>query len=153
MQRNSHRRYRGLGRRVGIAAALALASLSGFTFLAREHARWEYQNIAEQAALAGVESLRESSGQNETQRRSAAIEASRLVAEKIGSARVAVSVSVKPIRVAVELADASDWLGPLNGGLNVVGKAGYAPATSDRTAIGVRQQASLDASDARYPVR
>jgi len=148
MLRNPRGRYRWLGRRAAIVAAFSLASMIG-VFFAREHARGEYQKIAEQAALAGVKSLQESSGQSETQRRSAAIAASRVVAQITHSDHVRVRISVDPIRVLVELWDTPAWLQPVSGGFSVVGKAGYAPATTHQTAIGGEQQASLAISASR----
>lgn len=63
------------------------------------------------------------------------------MAEKIGGAHVFVTASVAPIYVAVELADAPGWLGRIDGGFDVIGRACYAgPSGIEATeGTGVRQ--------------
>jgi Flp pilus assembly protein TadG len=125
-------------RRFFAALAGALVLLIGLDVFDRVHARSQLQQLADIAALAGVQALQHSAGQNETQRREAAVAASRAVTDGFGSASATFTASIAPIYVSVELSQSSGWLRRINGRLDVVGKAGYLPPSQANDARQVR---------------
>jgi hypothetical protein len=109
-------------------AAVFVIALDG---LEQFQARSQLQQLADAAAMAGVQAMQDSAGETASQRQEAAIAASRAVADTTGSANAKVTTSVAPIYVAVELSQSSGLLRRINGSLQVVGQAGYlAPALS-----------------------
>jgi hypothetical protein len=118
--------YRSGLRRFCAAVATAAVVLLALDSVEQIHARRHLQQIANEAALAGVQALQDSAGRQETQRREAAVAASRAVTDESG-ARATVTASVAPIYVSVELSQSSGLLGRINGHLDVVGQAGYVP--------------------------
>jgi uncharacterized membrane protein len=113
------------------AVATAVVVLLALDSAEQIHARRHLQQIANNAALAGVQALQDSAGWNETQRREAAVAASRALTD-VSGARATVTASIAPIYVSVELSQSSGLLSRINGHLDVVGQAGYVPpAQSD----------------------
>jgi carbohydrate-binding DOMON domain-containing protein len=110
-------------------AAVFVIALDG---LEQIHARSQLQQLADNAAMAGVQALQDSAGQTAPQRQEAAIAASRAVTDTTASTDTKVTTSIAPIYVSVELVQTSGLLRRINGPLQVVGQAGYlAPALSD----------------------
>jgi hypothetical protein len=103
------------------------ALLIAFDGLVQTQARSRLQRLADSAAMAGVQSLQDSVGQNESRRRAVAVAASRAVAEPSSNSSATVMASVAPIHVWVRLSQSSGWLRRINGRLDVVGQAGYLP--------------------------
>jgi hypothetical protein len=118
--------------------ASAAVLLIGLDVADRVHTRSQLQQLAENAALAGVQAMQDSAGQDETQRREIAAAASRAVTDTIGTANATVTTSVAPIYVSVELSQTSGWLSRINGHLDVVGKAGYLPPSQSEDGQQVR---------------
>jgi Flp pilus assembly protein TadG len=110
---------------LGAALVGALALLFGIDGIEQLYARSQLQELANNAAMAGVQALQDSAGRDDVQRQSIAMAASRAVTATVTGADVSVVASVAPIYVAVEVAQSSGWLRRINGRLNVVGQAGY----------------------------
>ncbi len=113
----------------------------GLTGFERARARAGLQEIANEAALAGLMSLKDSVGQSDAQRADAAIAASRAVTDRIGDAQASVSASVAPVAVSVVLSERKPGLlGHINGSIYVVGKAGYLSPSPDGSQVRLRNR-------------
>jgi Flp pilus assembly protein TadG len=112
------------------SAGLVVIGLDG---LAQIQARSQLQQLADDAALAGVAALQDNSGETASQRQQeAAVAANQTVTDTAAGADAKVTTSLAPIYVSVELSQTSGLLRTINGPLQVVGRAGYlAPPVSD----------------------
>jgi len=108
-----------------VAVALPVVLLAGLDGFEQIQSRNELQRLADNAAMAGVQALKASAGENDAQRREAAVAASRAAAN--GATNATVQASLSPIYVSVELTQSSGLLRRINGRLDVVGQAGYLP--------------------------
>jgi hypothetical protein len=113
--------------RILLIGAGAAAVLIALDVAEQVRTRAQLQEVADSAALVGVQALRDSVGQNDTQRRDTAIAATHAVTDEIGGANAIVTASVVPIYVSVKLSQTPGLLREITGSLDVVGNAGYLP--------------------------
>jgi hypothetical protein len=116
-------------RRLRLIAALAgaVAFVIGLDGIEPIYARAQLKELADNAAMAGVQVLQDDAGRDDTQRRAIAAAASRAITGTVAGADVSVATSITPVYVSVELSQSSGWLRRINGRLYVVGQAGYLP--------------------------
>ncbi len=119
-----------------VAVAVVVVLWVGLTGFERARMHSNLQEIANEAALAAVMSLRDSIGQSDAQRADAAVAASRAVTDRIRDAQASVSASIAPVAVSVALSERkTGLLGRINGIIDVVGKAAYLPPSSDGSQV------------------